>query len=98
MPDKTIAWLCSDAMYNIEAIYNIVQQKFKSHSTYQPASRERVRLEIQRSLVRACCEPLSSNNVRLLASRSLQVKTNSQNDWNVTNQIGYAGLRQDSYL
>ena len=42
MPDATIAWLCSDATYNIEAIYilllyNIVQQKFKSHSTYQPA-------------------------------------------------------------
>ena len=31
------AWLCSDATYNIEAIYNIVQQKFKSHPTYQPA-------------------------------------------------------------
>ena len=40
----------------------------------------------------------SSNNVRLLASWSLQVKTNSQNDWSVTNQIGYTGLRQDSYL
>ena len=22
MPDATIAWLCSDATYNIEAIYN----------------------------------------------------------------------------
>ena len=30
----------------------------------------------------------SSNNVRLLASRSLLLKTNSQNDWSVTNQIG----------
>ena len=40
----------------------------------------------------------SSYNVRLLAFRALQVKTNSQNDWNVTNQIGYTGLRQDSYL
>ena len=40
----------------------------------------------------------SSSNVRLLASRFLQVKTNSQNDWSVTNQIGYTGLRQDSYL
>ena len=39
-----------------------------------------------------------SNNIRLFASRSLQVKTNSQNDWSVTNQIGYTGLRQDSYL
>ena len=29
MPDATIAWLCSDATYNIEAIYNTVQQKFK---------------------------------------------------------------------
>ena len=26
-----------DATYDIEAIYNTVQQKFKSHSTYQPA-------------------------------------------------------------
>ena len=32
MPDATIAWLCSDATYNITAIYNIVQQKYKSHS------------------------------------------------------------------
>ena len=30
MPDATIAWLRSDATYNIEAIYNIVQQKFKT--------------------------------------------------------------------
>ena len=37
MPDATIAWLCSDATYNIEAIYNTVQQKFESLSTYQPA-------------------------------------------------------------
>ena len=37
MSDATIAWWCSDATYNIEAIYNIVQQKFKSHATYQPA-------------------------------------------------------------
>ena len=37
MPDAAIAWLCSDAMYNIEAIYNTVQQTFKSNSTYQPA-------------------------------------------------------------
>ena len=46
--------------YNIKATYNIVQQKLKSHSTYKPAylSRECVRLEIQRSLVRARCEPL----------------------------------------
>ena len=29
--------ICSDATYNIEAIYKIVQQKFKSHSTYQLA-------------------------------------------------------------
>ena len=34
MPDVTIARLCSDAAYNIEAIYNAVQQKFKSHSTH----------------------------------------------------------------
>ena len=40
----------------------------------------------------------SSSNVRLLASMSLQVKTNSQNDCSVANQIGYTGLRQDSYL
>ena len=37
MPDTTIAWLCSDATYYIEAIYNTEQQKFKSHSTYQHA-------------------------------------------------------------
>ena len=37
MPDVTIAWLFSDAAYNIEAVYNTVQQKFKSHSTHQPA-------------------------------------------------------------
>ena len=36
MPDATIAWLCIDMVYNIEAIYNIVQQKFKSYSTYLP--------------------------------------------------------------
>ena len=35
MPDVTIA--CSDAAFNIEAIYNTVQEKFKSHSTHQPA-------------------------------------------------------------
>ena len=40
----------------------------------------------------------SSNNTRLLVSRSLQVKTHNQNDWSVTNQIGYTCLRQDSYL
>ena len=39
----------------------------------------------------------SSNNVSLLASRSLQVKTNSQNDWCV-NQIGYTDLRQKSFV
>ena len=101
MSDATIRWLCSDATYNIEAIYNVVRQKFKSHSTYQPAylSRERVRLEIQRSLVRARCEPLFySDYVRLLASRSLQVTTHSQKDWSVTNEIWYTGLRQDSYI
>ena len=37
MPDATIAWLWSDATYNIEAIYNIVQHKLKSYSTYQSA-------------------------------------------------------------
>ena len=37
MSDATIAWLCSDATYKIEAIHNTVQQKFKSLSTYQPA-------------------------------------------------------------
>ena len=37
MPDATILWLCSDATYTIEAIYNTVQQKFKYNSTYQPA-------------------------------------------------------------
>ena len=38
----------------------------------------------------------SSNNVRMLAYTSLQVKTHNQNEWNVTNQIEYTGLRQDS--
>ena len=100
MPDATIAWLCSDAKYNIEAIYNIVQQKFKSHSTYQSAY-----VGSALGLKSKCrwFEPavdhyFSSNNVRLLVYRSLQTKTNSQNDWSVTNQIGYTGLRQDSYL
>ena len=37
MPDVTLAFLCSDAAYNIEAIYNTVQQMFKSHSTHKPA-------------------------------------------------------------
>ena len=27
MPDAAIAWICSDATYNTEAIYNIVQQR-----------------------------------------------------------------------
>ena len=42
----------------------------------------------------------SSNNVRLSACTctSLQVKTHSQNDWSVTNQIEYTGLRQDFYI
>ena len=40
----------------------------------------------------------SSNNVRLLAYTSLQVKTHNQNEWSVTNQIEYTGFRQDSYL
>ena len=31
----------------------------------------------------------SSNNVRLLASPSLQVKIYNQNEWSVTNQIAY---------
>ena len=30
MPDETIAWLCSDAMYNIETIYNIVQKNISA--------------------------------------------------------------------
>ena len=38
----------------------------------------------------------SSCNVRLLASRSLQVKTNSQNDYSVTNKIGYTALLVDT--
>ena len=37
MPDTTIACLYSDATYTIEAINNTAQQKFKSHSIYQPA-------------------------------------------------------------
>ena len=101
MPDATIAWLCSDATYNIEAIYNIVQQKFKSHSTYQPPSSFGSALGLKfkgRWFNHAVNHFFSSNNVRMLARRSLQVKTNSQNDWSVTNQIGYTGLRQDSYL
>ena len=40
----------------------------------------------------------SSKNVRLLAKPSLQVKTHNQNELSVTNQIGYTGFRQDSYL
>ena len=87
MPDATIAWFCIDATYNIEAIYNFAQQKFKSHSTskghwFEPAVNHY----------------FFSHNVRLLASRSLPLTTNSQNDWSMTNQKGYTGLRQDSYL
>ena len=40
----------------------------------------------------------TSNNVRLLAYTSLQVKTHNQNIWSVTNQIEYTGSRQASYL
>ena len=40
----------------------------------------------------------SSNNIRLLANPSLQVKIHNQNEWSVTNQIGYTGFRQYSYL
>ena len=40
----------------------------------------------------------SSSKVRLFSCASLQVKTNNQNEWRVTNQIEYTGLRQDSYL
>ena len=29
---------------------------------------------------------------------SVQVKTHTQNEWSVTNQIEYTGFRQDSYL
>ena len=29
---------------------------------------------------------------------SLQMETNKKNDWSVTNQIEYTGLRKDSYL
>ena len=83
------------------AMYSTV---FKSHFTDLPMQRsgERVRLGIQRSL--GCWfEPpvyhyFSSSNVRLLAYPSLQVKTHNQNEWSVTNQIGYTGFRQDSYL
>ena len=44
------------------------------------------------------CHYFSSNNVRLLAYTSLQVKTHNQNEWSVTNQIECNGFRQDSYL
>ena len=101
MPGVTIAWLCSDAVYNIEAIYNTVQQKFKSHSMISPPSSVKSALGLKskgRWFEPAVNHYFSSNNVRLLASRSLQVKTNSQNDWSVTNQKGYTCLRQDSYL
>ena len=30
--------------------------------------------------------------------KSVQVKTRTQNEWSLTNQIGYTGFRQDSYL
>ena len=44
------------------------------------------------------CRYFSSNNVRLLAYTSLQVKTHNQNEWSVTNQIEYTGFRQDSFV
>ena len=84
MPDATIAWLCSDATYNIEAIYSSVGSALGLKSKgrwFEPRVNHY----------------FSSSNVRLLGSRSLQVKTNSQNEWSVTN-IGYIGLRQDTYL
>ena len=34
MPDATIAWLCIDMTYNSEAVYNTVQQKFKSQVVF----------------------------------------------------------------
>ena len=40
----------------------------------------------------------SSNNIRMLAYASLRVKNSNQNEWSVTSQIEYTGLRQDSYL
>ena len=101
MPDATIAWLCSDATYNIEAIYNTVQQKFNPTLHISPPSAIGSAIGLKskgRWFESRVNHYFSSSNFRLLASRSLQVKTNSQNDWSVTNQLGYNGLRQDSYL
>ena len=97
-----IVWLCSDATYNIEVIYNTVQQKFKN-STLHISPPSSVGSALGLKFKGRWFEPrvyhyFSSRNVRLLASRSLQVKTNRHFDWSVTNQIEYTGLREDSYL
>ena len=39
IPDTTIAWLCNGVTYNIEAMYNFVQQKFKSARLAQSGAR-----------------------------------------------------------
>ena len=73
-------------------LYNTVQQRFKSQSKYRPPSSVGSAIGLKSKDRRF--EPrvnhfFSSSNVRLLASRSLQMKTNSQNDWSATNQMGY---------
>ena len=80
IPDAIITWLCSGATYNIEAIYNIVQQECKSHSTYQPAKLSRSALGLKskdRWVESAVKHYFSSNNVRLLASSYLQKRDES---------------------
>ena len=101
MPDAAIAWLCSDATYNIEAIYITLYSK-SLNPTLHISLASSVGSALGSKSKGRWFEPavnhyFSSNNVRL-ASRSLQVKINSQKDLSVTNQISYTGLRQDSYL
>ena len=103
MPDATIALLCSDATYNIEAIpvYNTVQQSLNPtrHISSPRSDGSALGLKSKgRWFEPAVNHYFSSSNVRLLVSRSLQVETNSQNDWSVKNEIGYTGLRRGSLV
>ena len=75
--------------------------KFKSHSTSPDVAQLGTHLDCNPEVAgssQTVRHYFSPNNVRLLVYTSLQVKTYSQNDWIVTNQIEYTGFRQDSYL
>ena len=99
LPYATIAWLCSEATYNIKAIILCSKSLNPTLHISRPSS---VGSALGLKSKGHWFEPavnhyFSSKNIRLLASRSLQVKKKNY-DWSLTNQIGYTGLRQDSYL